>query len=82
MSLIVMDSRKRVSLTKVIGDSKVAFFDASMNKAGEITLKPLATIPAHEAWLYKNPTALETVKKGLASKERVYLGSFAKYAKE
>jgi len=41
-----------------------------------------ALIPESEKWLYDNPTALASVRKGLADAaagRTVYLGSFAKY---
>lgn len=48
-------------------------------------MEPMAEIPAHELWLYKNPQALKDVREGLQqSKEgRVRKrGSFAKYAQD
>lgn len=44
-----------------------------------------ASIPASEAWLYRNPKALDAVRKGLqdsAEGKTVYLGSFAAYTDE
>lgn len=44
-----------------------------------------ASIPASEAWLYRNPKALDAVRKGLqdsAEGKTIYLGSFAAYADE
>lgn len=41
-----------------------------------------ALIPESEKWLYDNPTALASVRKGLADAaagRTTYLGSFAKY---
>ena len=46
---------------------------------------PKASVPASEAWLYRNPKALDAVRKGLqdsAEGKTVYLGSFAVYADE
>ena len=79
MTIVTLDSKNRVALTKFLRYPAKAF-DVSINDEGEITLKPLATIPASEAWLFENKEALASVKKGLSSKKRVYLGSFAKYA--
>jgi hypothetical protein len=33
---------------------------------GQVVLKPAVAIPAQEAWLYQNETALTLVRKGLA----------------
>lgn len=46
-------------------------------------LSPGVGIPLHEAWLFKNPDALASVRRGLnqAKQRKVHsLGSFAKYA--
>ena len=41
-------------------------FDIFINEqTGEVLLKPYKEIPANEAWLYQNPTALNLVNKGL-----------------
>ena len=36
------------------------------NRIGQIVLDPQVTIPASEAWLFKNPAAIASVRKGLA----------------
>jgi hypothetical protein len=36
------------------------------NKFGQIVLDPQVTIPASELWLFNNPVALASVKRGLA----------------
>jgi predicted transcriptional regulator len=46
---------------------------------------PERSVPAAEAWLWKNPAALASVRDGLresAEGKRVHRGSFAKYAKD
>lgn len=53
-----------------------------MNEAGQILLSP-HTIHPEEAWLYKNPKALASVRRGLrqsAHGKRYNLGSFLQYA--
>jgi hypothetical protein len=36
------------------------------NDLGQILLDPQVTIPASEAWLFKDPEALASVRRGLA----------------
>ena len=87
----VIDSRKRILLTKaveilrdVLGEElKEAHFVIACNKAGQILLSPAVTIPLHEAWLYKNKAALDSVLQGIEDAKRGKvkgIGSFAKYA--
>jgi hypothetical protein len=92
---VSLDARKRVSLAKAIaalngstvkksganknGDLR---FEIHMNGAGQILLSPQVIHP-EEAWLYKNPEALASVRRGLrqsASGKRYNLGSFLQYA--
>ncbi len=50
---------------------------------GDILLRPVVVIPKREAWLFNNPAALASVRRGLAQSakgETHYLGSFAEYA--
>jgi len=89
----VIDSRKRILLTKavevlrdVLGEElNETHFVIACNKAGQILLSPAVTVPLHEAWLYKNQTALKSVMRGIeeAKKGRVKKHrSFAKYAND
>ena len=58
------DTKKRVCLPKsVVGDGITYHIYA--NSLGQIVLDPQVTIPASEAWLYKNPEALALVRQGL-----------------
>src|ERR1700685_343271 len=78
------DSKKRVSLTKVLADAGVTF-NIYVNKLGQIVLDPQKAIPAHEAWLFEDKKILASVKRGLkqsAQGKTKSLGSFAKYAEE
>ncbi len=57
-------------------------FEVHMNEAGQILLSPRMIHP-REAWLYKNPEALASLRRGIrqaAEGKLHYLGSFAKYA--
>lgn len=75
---LTLDSRKRVSLAKLLPDYDISSFKAYAEN-GKIILEPMAELPAHELWLQNNPEALKTVKSGLKQKGKHYLGSFAKY---
>ncbi len=90
------DERKRVSLSKVVdhlngilrriyGEEKASElrFVIYSNDVGQILLSPEIGVPLHEAWLYRNPQALASVRRGLqqAAQGKVrQLESFAKHA--
>lgn len=88
-----LDKKNRVPVTRALRALRDLFgedlsrlrFTIASNKAGQILLSPEASVPAHEAWLYKNPSALAKVRTGLAQATRGKLrdlGSFAKHAKD
>ena len=62
--LVSLDSRKRVPLGKLLNGMSVVLFDAKIID-GKIVLEPMKVVPEREAWLYKNPKALASVKRGL-----------------
>jgi hypothetical protein len=77
------DAKKRLSLGEAAAGARA--YNIYRNPLGQLILDPVKTIPASEMWLYENPEALASVKQGLrevAEGKSVYLGSFAKYAKE
>src|SRR5271169_6671613 len=89
------DERKRVSLTKVVDhlagllrqfseeEASELRFIVYANDAGQVLLSPKIGVPLHEAWLYKNPEALASVRRGLqqAAEGKVCeLKSFEKHA--
>jgi len=79
---LTLDGRKRVSLAKLLPDYEVCSFRA-YTEGDKIILEPMAEIPAHELWLYKNPQALKDVREGLQQSKEGKVrkrGSFAKYA--
>ena len=79
-SLVSADARGRVTIGPSARDKK---YSVEIKEDGEISLKPVVAIPECEAWLYKNPEALASVRSGLkaAAEGRVrYVGSFAQYA--
>ena len=59
-----VDSKNRITL-KRSGSVKITSYKVYRNSLGQYILDPQVTIPAHEAWLYQNPKALASVKKGL-----------------
>lgn len=78
---LTVDSRKRISLTKLIHTLNVRTVRAYW-KDDKIVLEPMVEVPVKEAWLYENEKALKKVKTGLSQKGTVKRGSFARYAKD
>lgn len=80
------DAKKRVTLGKALIDlGEDVRFDVYRNESGQIVLDPQVSVPASEAWLYRNPEALAAVRRGLqesAEGKTVSLGSFAQYFDE
>lgn len=60
------DKKKRITLGAASLLDQEGGFNVYLNKAGQIILDPVRTVPASEEWLYKNKKALASVKKGLA----------------
>ena len=60
-----VDAKRRVALGKILAQS-ISSYRIYRNTFGQIILDPMVTIPAHEAWLFKNPAAARLVKQGLA----------------
>ena len=75
------DVKNRVTLGRRA--SRTAFYRVYQNDVGQIILDPMETIPAHEAWLFRNKKAAASVFKGLnqARGGRIKKSSenFAKY---
>jgi hypothetical protein len=63
------DAKKRVVLQKVRIEEGVSY-RIYRNRIGQILLDPQVTIPASEAWLFNNPKALASVRRGLANAAR------------
>ena len=77
------DAKKRLSLGEALAGGTA--FNIYRNALGQLFLDPVKTIPASEAWLFENPEALASVKRGLqqAGKGETHdLGDFTRYAKE
>jgi len=63
MTTKTLDNKGRVTLGTQFAGQTVVVDDSDPNC---ILIKPVVLIPAGEAWLYKNPTALGQVREGLA----------------
>jgi hypothetical protein len=74
-----VDSRNRISLTKVVKDLPVIF--KAYVKDGKIILEPVQQVPEEEAWLFKpeNKEVLKRLKESLDQEANIDLGSFSKY---
>ena len=59
------DAKKRVVLPKIKVPEGVTYHIYT-NSLGQIVLDPQVTIPASEAWLFNNPDALASVRRGLS----------------
>ena len=79
------DSRRRVALGKALKDLEDASFNVYQDERGRIVLDPQVSIPASEAWLYRDPKALASVRRGLAEAaegKAKPVRSFARHADE
>lgn len=77
------DSKGRVTLSKLTDG--ISSFNVSKDEDGRILLEPMVEIPAREKWLFENPEALASVRRGIADAKAgrvVSRPSFAKYAKK
>jgi len=66
-----LDKRNRVSIGAEIiriierNFDKVDSFKIFLGEDGDILLRPAVNIPSRELWLYKNPKAMNMVRRGL-----------------
>ena len=60
-----VDAKRRVALGRTLSQ-KVTSYRIYRNGFGQMILDPMVTIPAHEAWLFKNTRATRLVKQGLS----------------
>ena len=58
------DTKKRVVLPSDLVKEDI-IYHIWYNSFGQILLDPQVTIPASEAWLFKNPKAIASVRRGL-----------------
>ena len=69
-----IDTKHIVTIGKVLNKNittalrdKIDSFDVFVSEDGDILLRPLASVPANEAWVYNNPKVINKIKKGLES---------------
>jgi hypothetical protein len=77
---LTIDSKKRVSLTKLLPPGNIRSVRA-YTEGHRIILEPMMEVPVEEAWLFENKDALKKVLKGLSQVGSVKRRSFAKYVK-
>jgi hypothetical protein len=73
------DSKGRITLG-CLSDG-VSGFKMTVDRNHRIILEPLVEIPAHEKWLFDNPSALRHVQKGIddATRGKVVKKDFSQY---
>ncbi len=79
------DAKGRITIGSLIGEKNISSFHAYVDRKSRIILEPYTEIPASELWLYKNPQALASVKKGIrqsSKRQTKSLGSFSKHIKK
>jgi hypothetical protein len=59
------DAKKRIVLHKIKVREGTSYHIYA-NSTGQIILDPQVTIPASEAWLFNNPTAVASIRRGLS----------------
>jgi len=77
------DSKGRICLGRLA--EGVSSFHLTVDKERRIVLVPYSEIPSREKWLFENPEALASVKRGLHDSEAGHLssrGSFAHFSDE
>src|SRR5438552_12294069 len=63
MTTKLADGKGRIMLGSRFANKMFIIDDAD---PGRIVITPAVAVPAGEAWLYQNPQALDSVRKGLA----------------
>lgn len=62
------DSKHRISLGKL--DQGATAYRVFRNSFGQILLDPQASVPAYEAWIFRNPEHLASIQRGLQDAAR------------
>lgn len=59
-----VDAKGRIYLGKQLPSGDVTLYRVYRNSFGQLILDPQVIVPAHEAWLLKNPKAMKMVAEG------------------
>jgi hypothetical protein len=62
MTIKTADDKGRITLGRGFANQTVVVDDSNPN---QLVIRKMVLIPAEEAWLYKNPNALKSVREGL-----------------
>ena len=77
-----VDTKKRITL----GNLALGVSSYEVEQRGaNLILHPRVEVPAQEAWIYKNPTVIDSIRKGLQDAKNGKtkpVRSFAKHADE
>jgi len=60
-----VDAKHRVALGRIL-PQQVSSYRVYRNRVGQMLLDPMVTIPASEAWLFRNKEATRLLQAGLA----------------
>lgn len=63
MALIHLDTKKRVSLGKLLQGRDVTAFEVQAMPNGDIVLKPMVVVPEH--WINKNAGTFASLQRGI-----------------
>jgi len=78
------DTRRRVVLPKSSVKEDITYH-VYINHSGQIILDPQITLPAPEAWVFKDKKVLASIDRGMvesANGQTVDRGSFARHVKD
>ena len=78
------DTRRRVVLPKSSVKEDITYH-VYVNNSGQIVFDPQITLPAPEAWVFKDKKILADIDQSMVESAKVRTvdrGSFAKYAKD
>jgi hypothetical protein len=61
---LIPDAKNRIALTRAVREEGV-HYNVYRNQHGQIVLDPQKSVPAYEAWLFEDPQAIASLKRGL-----------------